>query len=583
MLAKSRSLLVLPCLLLFGPVARSADCAHGQDWAGRYDLSTISMRGDTIAVVLYLTPLGEGYWGRVFTTIDAPLPVTMVSGTAEGVDVTARIGGRDLTLHLRVAGDRVEGTRALEGNVAPVQGTVRRGVGSLEPIPCLARGLREPVRCAVFLAAENPAQSGGRRIPLNIVILPSRTAQPAGALFHFAGGPGQAATEQAAGNADRFARIRAQRDIVMIDQRGTGGSNGLYCEFPNPLHRAALLFGKADAAEAAGDCARTLAPRADTRFYHTALAADDVAAVAKWLGYPQIDLYGGSYGTRAALAVLRQHSDIVRTATLRAIMAPTTTLALDNAVETQRLLDRILDECEGQADCHAAFPRLRQETSTLLARLESEPATFRVLDGATQDSVTVPFDRGALAGSLRRLMMDGNLIPRIPLTLHRAAEGDYEVFRTGLERTIGVAGTLAWGMGFSVVCAEDPPLLAHRDVERETAGTFMGSASVRQLEALCRTWPAGSPPPGYDQPVRTDVPVLLLSGELDPATPPHDGDEVARSLTHARHLVMTGVSHGPFPDCALAIMSDFVDAGSLTGLDTSCLANLRRRPYLLRE
>lgn len=572
-----RNPLLVLALLVMLPVPSHAQ--GSDDLSGSYAFHSRSTRGDPFDGTFHVLRMGGHYRARIYTTIDAPLDATRVFVTDSGMTMVAALGSREITFQLAVAGDSLSGRWTAGTLTQDIVGSRRSHDADLTPVPCRAPGLDEVIRCATRFVPENREDPESRRIPLNIVILPARQPSPAGALFHFAGGPGQAATEQAAGNARRFGPIRERRDVVMIDQRGTGHSNGLPCRLDDPIERTLLLFGGIFPRRAVEACRDTLSQRADLRFYHTAVAARDVDDVRGWLGYESIDLYGGSYGTRAALAYLRQYPGRVRTATLRGVLAPSGSLSLDNAKDAQASLDLLFHECETDARCTSAYPELEREFDSVRARLAQEPVAIRVRDPLTGDSVAVEITTGVFAGAVRRMLMDAELWRVIPSTIHRAARGDFGVLRTGIERTIGIASSLYWGMGISVVCAEDPPLIARRDIAAETGGSFMGGDQARALVALCPIWPAGTPPAGYDQPVRVDVPVLVLSGRLDPTTPPRWGEEVARALPRSMHLVMEGVSHAPFPECAVQVMADVVERGTVDGVDTSCVSTLTRGEF----
>jgi pimeloyl-ACP methyl ester carboxylesterase len=546
--------------------------------AGRYDFASATPDGQAFTGTIHLYPTDGGWGGRLYTTINEPFDVQGVR-----VDSFITVDAGRVVFRWRPGPDSIAGqwrlgprTGAWRGRRMPDEPG-----NSLRPVPCRARFLDEVVRCATLFVPENRANPDGRRIPLSIVVLPAEGPAEPDPLYHFAGGPGQAATEFADGNARRFATIRRTRDIVMVDQRGTGHSNGLYCEFTDVTERTAALFGAFFPPDVARRCAAALSVRADLRFYDTAVAALDVDTVRTWLGYARLNLYGGSYGTRAALAYLRAFPARVRTITLRGIMAPSGSLPLDNPRSAQESLERTFRACDAQPTCRAAFPALRRELTATLRRLDQQPEPVRIRDAATGDSVTLPVDRGVLAGSIRRMLMDAEQERRVPLAIHEASSGRFETIRAGIEGTVGIAGTIAWGMGLSVVCAEDPGIVGRHDIARATAGTFMGRAQVDGMLAVCREWPAGTPPRDYADPVRADVPALLFSGDEDPTTPARWGEDVARSLPNGRHFVMVGISHAPFPDCATGIMARFVGAGTTAGLDTSCLATLRRAPFAL--
>lgn len=565
-------------LLLAGAPAVVPSAGAQREAAGRYDFAAVSQQGDSLHGTIHLVQVGDRLLGRVLTDIRPELPIQRVT-----VDSAITVVTEVVQFRWRERGDSLIGQWRLGDTRGDIRGRriPTEPNNDLRPVPCRVPRLSEVVRCATHFVPEDPARPDGRLIPINLVILPRTGAGPSSsALFLFAGGPGQASTEGAAANASRYPAIRRTRDVVMADQRGTGGSNGLYCRFESVEERAAALFGGFFPASATTRCAAELAERADLRLYHTEVAAEDVEAVRRWLGYQSLDLYGGSYGTRAALGFLRAHPERVRTVTLRAIIAPSGSLVRDNPGQAQAALERLFRDCEAEAACHAAFPDLERDFARAMERLVRDPAVVRLRDPAGRDSVSFRIDQGVLAGSVRRMLMDAGLRRRLPLAIHEAAAGRLETIRVGAEQTIAVAGSLAWGMGLSVVCAEDLPMLEGRDLAALTAGSFLGGAQSAGLRETCGRWPAGTPSAGYDQPVRSPVPALLFSGAVDPTTPPAWGAEVARALPNGVHLVLEGIAHGPFPECALGIMAAFVERGSMTGVDTGCLASLAPAPFV---
>ncbi len=554
--------------------------------AGRYEFRAVAAGDRPFEGTIHLTRADGVVGGRVLSTLGGQIPITGAALRGDTVEILGRFGGsRVLTIRLAPKGDSLVGTFNDGRATGPMRARYATAAGEdpneLRPTPCGVPGLDEMVRCATHWVWEDRARRAGRRIPISIVVLPatgpSRTGDP---LFHFAGGPGQSSTSQAGGNAERFAEIRRSRDIVMVDQRGTGGSNELACTFAGARERAELLLGGLFPAEQLAACRASVESRADPRLYHTAAAVEDVEEVRAWLGYERINLYGGSYGTRAALAYMRAHPDRVRTATLRAVQSPGSSI-LDGPADAQAALDRVIEACAAEAACAAAYPRLRAQLAEVLAALERAPVPLRVFDAVRRDTVEVPLTRPAFAGSLRRLLMDGESVLRVPLAIDQASRGDWSLMRSGLARTVGVAGDLAWGMMISVVCAEDPPLVRRGDVARATANTFTGDAQVRAVLRGCEAWPAGAPPSSYDDPVRADVPTLLISGEFDPTTPPRMGEAVAKALPRSVHVVLPGVSHGPFPACAVGVMRALVESGRVEGLDASCVAGMRRGRFVV--
>jgi pimeloyl-ACP methyl ester carboxylesterase len=282
-----------------------------------------------------------------------------------------------------------------------------------------------------------------------------------------------------------------------------------------------------------------------------------------------------------AQTYLARYPERARTTTLRAVEPPGGILPLENPRYAQSVLEQIFDECRRETACGTAFPDLGGDLTTVIETLDARPATLRVLDPETGDSVEVTVTRGVFAGALRRLLMDGNAIPSIPLVVHTAAQGDYAALVPGITATLGVSRALYIGMSLSVGCAEDADRLARADIEGATAGTFMGADPARGFLEACDRWPRGTVPPAFYEHVTADVPVLLLSGRYDPTTPVSWAQQVADALGHSLHVIMDGISHSPFPPCAQDIMTQFVTAGGMVGVKTDCVQALERGAFLL--
>jgi len=559
----------------------------GPDPRGTYQFQSTSTRGDPFEGTVHLYGDADRVLGFVYTTIDPPIPVTGVRWLGrDTLGVRFSLGPTVVTQLFAFDGDQFAGYYAFtrDGQQRQIALTGRRlprtGHPDLAPTPCEVRGVPFTARCAMLHVPEDPNDPNGRVIPLRIVILPAESDDPEpDAMFTLAGGPGQAATEIAGGYAQTMAAIRRTRDVVIVDQRGTGASHPLRCEFENPQDRAKILFTWRFPLDELERCRDRLAQRADLRLYHTWIAATDLDRVRGWLGYPEINLYGGSYGTRMAQAYLALYPQRTRTVTLRAVEAPGGSLPLDNPRAGQESLDLVFQECREDVACRTAFPDLAGDLAAVIGTLEATPGSIRVRDPVTGDSVTITVTRSVFAGALRRLLMDGDAIPTVPLTVHTAAHGDYSALAPGIAATLGVSRSLYIGMALSVGCTEDAARLAGADIDAATAGTFTGAAPARGFLEACDRWPKGTVPSAFYELVTADVPVLLLSGRYDPATPVQWARQVADALPNALHVIMPGISHSPFPDCAQDIMTQFVAAGGMVGVRADCAGELRRGAF----
>jgi pimeloyl-ACP methyl ester carboxylesterase len=407
--------------------------------------------------------------------------------------------------------------------------------------------------CGHLAVYENRASRTGRQIDLNIVVIPAVGYGRPDPLFFLAGGPGQAAAQLAPVVRTLFRDVQREHDVVLVDQRGTGKSHPLDCD-AKPRTLAELLESNEVAMRRLRAC----------------LA-----------GYDAINVYGGSYGTRAALVYLRQHGDHTRAAVLDGVAPTDMKLPLYFARDAQRSLDRLVADCEGDAGCRAAHPRLGDRTRALLRRLDATPARVRLVHPRTGVAEEIAVSGRVVAGIIAGALYSPVSASLLPELIGRAERDDFQ----GLFALAMAAETddaLSIGMQLSVLCSEDVSRVTRADLDRETADTGFGMHLAEGPLEACAFWPAATMPVAYYEPVRSDVPVLVLSGEVDPVTPPGWGDSVVKHLTRARHVTMPFTGHGVVTTtCGSRLVRDFIDRGSAEGLDVSCAATRRRPPFFL--
>jgi pimeloyl-ACP methyl ester carboxylesterase len=434
--------------------------------------------------------------------------------------------------------------------------------------------------CGSLTVPENRETRQGRTIDLRIIVLPALRpdAQP-DPLFFLAGGPGQGAAELASFVREAFHRVQTDRDIVLVDQRGTGKSNPLDCRNDDDSLQA---LNEPD--EVALERFRTCLAGfdADPSLYTTSIAMDDLDDVRSFLGYDRINLFGGSYGTRAALVYLRQHEPRVRSMILDGVAPTDMRLPLYFARDAERALDQLLSDCAADAPCAERYPALDRRVRALFARLESSPVPARLVHPRTGIAEDVRVEARFLASVLHGALYSPLMSSMVPELLWRAAAGDFQGMLALGFMGEGASENMAVGMQLSVVCAEDVPRIEEGALDRESAGTvFARHLAAGRVEA-CGFWPRGEVPPGFHDPVVSDVSALLLSGEVDPVTPPSWADKVALHLGNSKHVIAPATGHGVIgTGCGRTLMRNFIDAGTAEGLDTSCMGGLRRPAFFL--
>ncbi len=453
--------------------------------------------------------------------------------------------------------------------------------------PCKAADGLGDAYCGTLDVFEDRAAKTGRRIPLRIILLPALKQNPApDPLFFLAGGPGQGAAELAKDLQDPFRQVETDRDIVLVDQRGTGKSNPLDCK---PDGKSAADDEDDDAGDSAAQmvrrlqaCAEKLKSRADLSKYTTPIAMDDLDDVRQYLGYSKIDIYGGSYGTRAALVYARRHADHTRAVIIDGVAPTDMRLPLYMARDSQRALDLLMRDCEKDEGCNKRFPNLKIRLTTLLEKLTAHPQHTRYVHPRTGEEKDLDVRRLTLSGVLFSSLYSPVTASLVPLLIEQAEKGNYAPFFALGAAFDPTASGLAQGMHFSVVCAEDAPRIEPGQIAKETAGTFLGPEMAEARIKPCETWPREPMDPAYYQNTPSDLPALILSGELDPVTPPVWGQQIASQWKNSRHVVVPGTGHGAWASgCTMKLMVQFLNDGSAQKLDTSCVNKVQRPPFFL--
>lgn len=444
--------------------------------------------------------------------------------------------------------------------------------------PCQVPGVDGDALCAQIRVLEDRAAPDGRSIELRVVVLPSRRRSAAEPVYFLQGGPGAASSEMAPSLSR--SPLRKRHDLVLMDQRGTGGSNPLRCGPGDPLSGLEVIY-TGRMTEDLASCRAKM--DADLRFYTAVEAMKDLDEVRANLGHDRINLWGASYGSLEALEYVRRHPERVRALVIQGVAPPALFTSLSVARNAQRALDATLATCRADAECHAAFPDVDGELESVLARLSKEPVEISVDSSRTGDPATLVITRDLFAGVLRFLLYDGRLADRIPSIVRDAYNGEFDDLAAVAARFADViGGSLYTGAVLSAFCTEDVHRFTEPQIREAAENTFLGPSLAINLKRSCEAWPRGQLPEDFHGHVSFEGPVLLMSGELDPVTPPFWADEAATHLPNSLHVVLPGAGHflGP-QDCVQGVMARFFEAGRVEGLDASCAERERRRQFEL--
>jgi pimeloyl-ACP methyl ester carboxylesterase len=445
---------------------------------------------------------------------------------------------------------------------------------------CIGKTYGNDALCGTYEVWEDRAGRSGRKIGLNIVILPARNSPPApDPVFWLHGGPGAAATDLARGGWGGLpGNVRDTRDLVYVDQRGTGGSNALYCDFNDDPNDLPAFFGELFPLDKVRACREKLEKIANLKLYTTPIAMNDLDEVRAALGYDKINLVGGSYGTFAAQIFMRQHPEHIRAVFLAGVAPPNIKQPLLFPKAAQLALDEMFRDCAANADCHRTFPDIEKEFAAVLARFDKGPVGVELLDPRSKEQVQIKLPRGNFVERLRLELYTTDSARLVPYVIHRAFEGDYAPFEA-LAIHPGIAGGVARGMYMTVTCSEGIPFISEEDIARETKNTFVGDYRVRAHMEACKEWPRGDIPRNYTELVKSDLPVLMISGEADGASAPWYGEAAVKNFPKGRQVKIPHYGHQTDGPCVAGMFKAFIEEGSAEGIDTSCAVETRRPPF----
>lgn len=437
--------------------------------------------------------------------------------------------------------------------------------------------------CTDFDVPENPAQPGGRHIGLHMAVIRSDAAKAdADIVVMLAGGPGEAATVDFS-DTSAYAGVLKHHDVLLIDQRGTGRSNPLTCKKTAEALRAqgqgpdTVMPGPDEIRKRVTSCLAEVRQKADPRFYTTTDAVDDLEKVRLALGAPRFDLIGGSYGTRVAQQYVMRHPDGVRSVVLDSPVPNRLILGDGFAASLESALKRDFADCVEAPACKKAYGDPMVTLYKLRDALRANPHEVTFRDPRTFQPVSRMLTPSTLVAVVRIFAYEPETAALLPLSIDAAAHGDVAPL-LGQERLLDadLAGDMNGGMAMSVICSEDADQL---HAEPQDADTILGNLLVEQIKTECDLWPHGTMPRDFHAPLRSDKPILILSGSRDPVTPPKYGDEIMQGLSNARHLVLKGQGHAVFiRGCVPKLIEEFIDDPEPKKLDADCLDRLGPTP-----
>jgi pimeloyl-ACP methyl ester carboxylesterase len=452
----------------------------------------------------------------------------------------------------------------------------------LHEAPCRVGKKNLAAICGTYVVYEDRAANSGRTIALKFIVI--EAAHPSNRAIAFnPGGPGSSSTEFAGDLADgnllkSISTLRDRYDILLLDNRGTGGSAPLECDF-TPVALPQLYFTRQWPDDLVRECRAKLARYANLGLYTTSIAVDDLNDLRDALGYPKLVLYGGSYGTRFYLAYARQHPDSVESLVLQGVAPPHfLILPLEDAQGAQTAIDGLIAACSSDPECKKHFPNFGKQFAVVVARFDRGTVRVPLRNADTKTFATIALSKEVFTDRLRQLLYDPDGAAYVPYIIQRAYLGDYAPLATVVDLVARGFANDGNGLNLSIACAEDIPFITESAVRATSADSFEGDLRVRAQQRACSLWNVAPVAANFVDPVRSDAPILMISGTDDPATPPKYAREALPYLPNARILSIRGGTHDTETPCIDDAIVAFVRSGSAKGLSLDRCSSVYRRP-----
>ncbi|MDO6426325.1 alpha/beta hydrolase [Thalassotalea sp. 1_MG-2023] len=442
---------------------------------------------------------------------------------------------------------------------------------------CHLEGITQLVQCGKLEVPENYTNKTGDTISINFAVLPAiDNSQKNEPLMFLAGGPGQAAVSLAGGLYKAFNEVRKTRDLILVDQRGTGESNPLQCENAEQLDPYTNLPSDFSVEEIK-QCLTQL--EGDLSQYNSENAIRDFDAVRAALGHEKIAIYGGSYGTRAGLVYMRMFPDSLTSVILDSVGPIEVPIGLFGK-SAERSFNMLLENCRAEESCQNAYPNLAQEFEQVKAELAKKPITVSLPHPRLGTPMSMKVDEQKFVSTIFSQLYSVDLRSLVPLIIHQASLGNYAPL-AGLTAAGDVGEGMFLGLTFNILCNEDVPRVTDAMWQDDASNTFNGSISQYGLKLACPVWPTYQVSTDFTLPVDADIPTLIISGDLDPVTPPSNAEYSDRTLPNSKHIIMPNSSHTPgVQPCAMGMISEFLTTQNPNDLDDSCLTDIPAESFM---
>ena len=458
-------------------------------------------------------------------------------------------------------------------------------MGAIDLEPCDVGGVE--TLCGSYDVYEDREKAEGRKISLKIVVAKANAENPhPDPIFFFSGGPGVGNATTAGGTIRMWSQGSRTRDLVFIDQRGTGASNPLNCDVLGDPDSVQSYLGDMFTKEYVTACREKLEKTAKLGMYGTTTAIDDTDEIRAALGYEKINISGGSYGGRLVLEYIRRYPQNIRAALPMAPATPAQIVPQSFARDAQAAMTTLVEDCRADETCNGAFPNFEANLNKVLAQLKKGPVTQEVSNPWTEKKETVSLGHGPFIAGIRALLYDPMRAAVIPKMVEEAASGNFEpitLFTARYQR--GLSEFISDGQYLDVTCAEDLPVLDMKIAKKDAKTSFLGNYRVERQSNACKLWARGKMAPDFHQPIKSDVPTLFVTGEDDPVTPPYWSVKAAKYMTNSKVVIIPNTSHGMSNAymCSQAMVNQFLKNASVADVDEKCIQSIERPKWITEQ
>lgn len=445
---------------------------------------------------------------------------------------------------------------------------------------CFVEGVKTQLQCGKLTVPENWTSPTDKTIDVNVIVVKAiaSSAKP-DPLFLLMGGPGQAASELVSGLIGIFRDVHQSRDLVFIDQRGTGLSSPLLCD-----DKDGDIYKDVSSDFDSSDVQKCLDNfNVDLSQYNTNSAVLDFDAVRVALGYEEINLYGISYGSRAAMIYMRDKPKALRSVILDGVVPPQIAVG-PSGVQAARAFDILIEQCKNSVDCQKQYPTLVSDYQKIRAQLEITPVQTMIDHPVSDKKVPLNIDSVKFIGTLHSQLYSIGRRELLPYIINEFANKNYKPFVGLMSQSEDSKSVIYTGLNFNIICNEDVPRASKELLAQSRNNSFSGRHSFEGISEVCSQWPKFKAPANFADPVKSDIPTMLLSGELDPVTPPAWGDIAAKGLSNNKHYVANNAGHGLITQtCAGSMINEFIGTLDFNDVDSSCLDKQPLAGFLLNN